>query len=152
MIILSTQERKYETKTFNENISKKFRTCRLPFPETWSLNSLISQVIAWRKCQHQFHLTLFWSRLKTIYIVIGFGIYCRILFKSNRLSKPFIVWRMYHGNWMVCQMTVFCLVMIMVSIIYCILFLFIPPLFHPIQGPRNRGGGGNGGMCHPHFF
>jgi hypothetical protein len=34
MIILSTQERKYETKTFNENFAKKFRTCRLPFPET----------------------------------------------------------------------------------------------------------------------
>jgi predicted phage tail protein len=32
--ILSTQERKYETKTFNENVAKKVRTCRLPFPET----------------------------------------------------------------------------------------------------------------------
>jgi hypothetical protein len=42
IIILSTQERKYETKTFNENFAKKVRTCRLPFPETWSLNSLIS--------------------------------------------------------------------------------------------------------------
>jgi hypothetical protein len=34
MIVLSTQERKYETKTFNENFTKKVRTCRLPFPET----------------------------------------------------------------------------------------------------------------------
>jgi hypothetical protein len=34
MTILSTQERKYETKTFNENFAKKVRTCRLPFPET----------------------------------------------------------------------------------------------------------------------
>jgi hypothetical protein len=40
MIILSTQERKYETKTFNENFAKNVRTCRLPFPETRSLNSL----------------------------------------------------------------------------------------------------------------
>jgi hypothetical protein len=40
IIILSTQERKYETQTFNKNFAKKVRTCRLPFPETWSLNSL----------------------------------------------------------------------------------------------------------------
>ena len=39
--ILSTQERKYETKTFNENFAKKVRICRLPFPETPSLNSLL---------------------------------------------------------------------------------------------------------------
>jgi hypothetical protein len=44
IIILPTQERKYETKTFNENFAKKVRTCRLPFPETWSLNSLTSSV------------------------------------------------------------------------------------------------------------
>jgi hypothetical protein len=41
MTILSTQERKYETKTFNENFAKKVRNCRLPFPETPSLNSLL---------------------------------------------------------------------------------------------------------------
>jgi hypothetical protein len=41
MTILSTQERKYETKKFNENFAKKVRTCRLPFPETRSLNSLM---------------------------------------------------------------------------------------------------------------
>ena len=46
MIILSTQERKYETKTFNENFAKKVRTCRLPFPETWSLNSPISIIFS----------------------------------------------------------------------------------------------------------
>ena len=40
MTILSTQERKYEPKTFNENFAKKVRTCHLPFPETRSLNSL----------------------------------------------------------------------------------------------------------------
>jgi hypothetical protein len=34
MIILLAQERKYETKTFNENFAKKDRTCRLAFPET----------------------------------------------------------------------------------------------------------------------
>jgi hypothetical protein len=34
IIILSTQERKYETKMFNENFAKKVRTCRLPFRET----------------------------------------------------------------------------------------------------------------------
>jgi hypothetical protein len=34
MIILLAQERKYQTKTFNENFAKKFRTCRLLFPET----------------------------------------------------------------------------------------------------------------------
>ena len=28
IIMLSTQERKYETKTFNENFAKKVRTCR----------------------------------------------------------------------------------------------------------------------------
>ena len=28
------QERKYETKTFDENFAKKVRTCRFPFPET----------------------------------------------------------------------------------------------------------------------
>jgi hypothetical protein len=39
MIILSTHERKYETKTFN----KKIRTCRLPFPEMCSLNSLVTE-------------------------------------------------------------------------------------------------------------
>jgi hypothetical protein len=39
IIILSTQKRKYETKPYNENFAKKVRTCRLPFPETWSLNS-----------------------------------------------------------------------------------------------------------------
>jgi hypothetical protein len=33
MIILA-QERKYETKTFNDNFAKKVQTCRLPFPET----------------------------------------------------------------------------------------------------------------------
>jgi hypothetical protein len=33
IIILSTQERKYETKMFHENVAKKVRTCRLPFPE-----------------------------------------------------------------------------------------------------------------------
>ena len=38
MTILSTQEKKYETKMFNENFAKKVRTCRLPFPETRSLN------------------------------------------------------------------------------------------------------------------
>jgi hypothetical protein len=32
MIILSTQERKDETKTLNENFAKKVRTCRLPLP------------------------------------------------------------------------------------------------------------------------
>jgi hypothetical protein len=26
---------------FNENFAKKVQTCRLPFPETWSLNSLM---------------------------------------------------------------------------------------------------------------
>jgi hypothetical protein len=41
MTILSTQARKYETKTFNENFAKKVRTCRLPFPETRSLNALL---------------------------------------------------------------------------------------------------------------
>jgi protoheme ferro-lyase len=41
MIILSTQERKYETKTFNKNFAKKVRICRLPFPQRRSLNSLI---------------------------------------------------------------------------------------------------------------
>jgi hypothetical protein len=34
IIILSTQERKYEMKTFNENFAKKVLTCRLLFPET----------------------------------------------------------------------------------------------------------------------
>jgi hypothetical protein len=34
IIILSTQERKCETQTFNENFAKKVQTCRLPFPET----------------------------------------------------------------------------------------------------------------------
>jgi hypothetical protein len=34
MIILLAQERKYETKTFNENFAKRVRTCRSPFPET----------------------------------------------------------------------------------------------------------------------
>jgi hypothetical protein len=34
MIILLAQERKYETKTFNETFAKKVGTCRLPFPET----------------------------------------------------------------------------------------------------------------------
>jgi hypothetical protein len=42
IIILWTQERRYETKTFNENFAKKVRTCRLPFPEMRSLNSLIT--------------------------------------------------------------------------------------------------------------
>jgi hypothetical protein len=42
IIILSTQERRYETKTFNENFARKVRTCRLPFPEMRSLNSLIT--------------------------------------------------------------------------------------------------------------
>jgi hypothetical protein len=28
MLILSTQERKYQTKTFNENFAKKVRTCQ----------------------------------------------------------------------------------------------------------------------------
>jgi hypothetical protein len=42
MTILSTHERKCETKTFNENFAKKVRTCRLPFPETRSLNSLMA--------------------------------------------------------------------------------------------------------------
>jgi hypothetical protein len=32
MTILSTQERKYETKTFSKNFAKKVRTSRLPFP------------------------------------------------------------------------------------------------------------------------
>jgi hypothetical protein len=42
MIILSTQERKYETKTFNE---RKFEPAvYLPFPETWSLNSLLTKL------------------------------------------------------------------------------------------------------------
>jgi hypothetical protein len=45
MTILSTQERKYETKTFNENFAKKVRTCRLPFPVTRSLNSLLLTTI-----------------------------------------------------------------------------------------------------------
>jgi hypothetical protein len=36
-----TRKKRKETKTFNENFAKKVRTCRLPFPETWSLNSLI---------------------------------------------------------------------------------------------------------------
>jgi hypothetical protein len=43
MTILSTQERKYETKMFNENFAKKVRTCRLPLPETRSLNSLLQK-------------------------------------------------------------------------------------------------------------
>jgi hypothetical protein len=34
MIIILAQEKKYETKMFNENFAKKVRTCRLPFPET----------------------------------------------------------------------------------------------------------------------
>jgi hypothetical protein len=33
IIILLTQERKYETKTFNDNFAKKIGTCRLAFPE-----------------------------------------------------------------------------------------------------------------------
>jgi hypothetical protein len=41
----SFDARKYETKTFNENFAKKVRTCRLPFPETWSLNSLIIKLL-----------------------------------------------------------------------------------------------------------
>ena len=32
MTILSTQERKYEMKTFNGNFAKKVRICRLPVP------------------------------------------------------------------------------------------------------------------------
>jgi hypothetical protein len=33
-------------KIWNENFAKKFRTCRLPFPETWSLiNSLLLVII-----------------------------------------------------------------------------------------------------------
>jgi hypothetical protein len=43
MTILSTQERKYETKTFNGNFAKKVRICRLPFPEMRSLNSLMTE-------------------------------------------------------------------------------------------------------------
>jgi hypothetical protein len=39
--ILSPQERKYKTKTFNENFAKKVQICRLPFPETRSLNFLV---------------------------------------------------------------------------------------------------------------
>jgi hypothetical protein len=41
MTILSTQEGKYEMKTFNGNFAKKVRICCLPFPETRSLNSLL---------------------------------------------------------------------------------------------------------------
>jgi hypothetical protein len=49
MTILSTQERKHETKTFNENVAKKVPTCRLPFPETRSLlNSLFTSTSDWQ--------------------------------------------------------------------------------------------------------
>jgi hypothetical protein len=54
MIILSTQGRKYETKTFNENFAKKVRNCRLLFPETWSLNSLICSI----RVQYIVHFTV----------------------------------------------------------------------------------------------
>jgi hypothetical protein len=34
-------ERKYDTQKSNENYAKKIRPCRLPFPQTWNLNSLL---------------------------------------------------------------------------------------------------------------
>ena len=40
MTILSTQEIKHETKTFNENFAKKVSTCRLPFPRNAKLIKL----------------------------------------------------------------------------------------------------------------
>ena len=40
---------------FNENFVKKSRTCRLPFPETWSLNSLLGQVL-WTSIQNGCYL------------------------------------------------------------------------------------------------
>jgi hypothetical protein len=35
-------ERKYDTQKSNENYARKSRPCRLPLPQAWSVNSLIS--------------------------------------------------------------------------------------------------------------
>ena len=51
MTIVSAQERKYETKTFNANFAKKVRICRLPFLEMRSLKSLLAS----GKLQHGRH-------------------------------------------------------------------------------------------------
>jgi hypothetical protein len=40
----SFDTRKKIWKTFNKNFAKKIQTCRLPFPETWILNSLLSGI------------------------------------------------------------------------------------------------------------
>jgi hypothetical protein len=40
MLILSTKERKYEAKPFNENFAKKMLTCRLLFPGNVKLKLL----------------------------------------------------------------------------------------------------------------
>jgi hypothetical protein len=51
MLILSTQERKYETKTFNENFAKKVRTCRFLFSGNVKLKLLNNTCLsASQKC------------------------------------------------------------------------------------------------------
>jgi hypothetical protein len=44
MTILSTKERKYQTKTFLKNFAKKVRTSRLPFPVNAKLKLSITTI------------------------------------------------------------------------------------------------------------
>ena len=76
MAILSTQERKYETKTFNGNFAKKVRICRLPFPETRSLNSLMCTITPRMKMERR---TMKMKRKAVMTKVCGnFDILCEI--------------------------------------------------------------------------
>jgi hypothetical protein len=80
MTIVLTQERKYETKTFNGNFAKKVRICRLPFPETRSLNSLLTV------CRWQFEVpTPGWHILTCCALRIGTRPFARRCYACRRL-------------------------------------------------------------------